>query len=154
MQKQICEDLISSWLFLSSSVRSDRLVQNMTFREICVCHLLYESASKSKEDEESGVTATDVCNFTGMLKSQTNKVINDMEKNGLLIRIRSQKDRRNIYLKLSEKGTQVYLEEHNRIVARLGKVTEDLGEKKMKEISEAMNTVGEAIMKNHRIIKD
>ncbi len=77
------------------------------FNEAFVCNLL------SRQDAAQPLTATDLCQRTKLLKSQMNKVLSEMERKGYIQRIRSEKDKRQVLLHLTEaragrlcKGTQ------------------------------------------------
>ena len=95
------ERLLGSWLNLSSTVWNRRRVSGMTFNEVLVCGLL-----KRRMDTEPDkfYIATELCAETGLFKSQMNKLINSMEEKGLVTRLRSEKDRRFVYIKLTGEG--------------------------------------------------
>lgn len=82
------EALISAWLALAGALWSSRIVSGMTFNEVHVCNHL--------NNAEQGLTATQLCQLTGLLKSQMNKVLTEMENKGHICRQRSGKDRRQL----------------------------------------------------------
>lgn len=120
---QYREDLLNAWLSLSAAVRNERLVETMTFREVFICNILFQEQFK----ENSPVTATDIANKTGMLKSQINKILVSMEENGLILRKHSEKDKRQIHILLTEEGISRYQYEHKRILRILTYVIDSMG---------------------------
>ena len=132
MNRQIEEELLSAWMSMSLNIRGNRLLSGLSFNEIVVCSFLY----RNMQMQDELLTATDLCNQTKLLKSQLNKVLNEMEKKGLIIRIRSAEDKRKIYLKLSEEKLSVYLKEHERVMEIVHGVCESLGEEKVRNFTE------------------
>lgn len=126
MNTQIEEELLSAWMSMSLNIRGNRLLTSLSFNEIVVCSFLYRNM---KEGEEL-LTATDLCSQTKLLKSQLNKVLNEMEKKGLVERIRSKEDKRKVFLKLREEKISVYLEEHKKVMQIVHRVCDALGEEK------------------------
>ena len=96
------ERLLSAWLTLSSTLWNERIVTGMTFNEAFVCNLL------SRQDAAQPLTASDLCQRTKLLKSQMNKVLSEMERKGYIQRIRSEKDKRQVLLHLTEAGQAAY----------------------------------------------
>lgn len=132
MKKQIEEELLSAWMSMSLNIRGNRLLSGLSFNEIVVCSFLY----RNMQMQDELLTATDLCNQTKLLKSQLNKVLNEMEKKGLIVRIRSAEDKRKIYLKLREEKLSVYLEEHERVMEIVHGVCASLGEEKVRTFTE------------------
>lgn len=127
-KKQISEDLLASWLAATAIIRNERIVEAMTFREICVCNILYNN-------RDTEITATDVINETGMLKSQVNKVLTDMEDKNLISRVRSNDDKRRILLSFTPEGYESYENEHEKILKILTSVVDTVGEKEAERLS-------------------
>ena len=117
------EELLQAWIDMSLSIRGNRLVSGFSFNEIVVCRILYER-------EQSGgapVTATELCRRMQLLKSQINKILTSMEKQGMLERVRSEHDRRKIELRLSPYAIKAYAAAHERILQIMGNVCARLG---------------------------
>ena len=126
------ERLLSAWLTLSSTLWNERVVTGMTFNEAFVCNLLSHQAAEAPEQP---LTATDLCERTRLLKSQMNKVLSEMEKKGYIRRLRSEQDKRQIFLSLTDEGKQAYAKEHAGITAILTALVDDLGEEKTLRIA-------------------
>lgn len=142
MDKQIEEALLDVWLDMALNIRGNRLVSGLSFNEIVICSILY----RSRKVDMGMLTATDLGNRTKLLKSQLNKVLTMMEEKGLIERIRSEKDKRKVYLKLCEEMLPVYLKEHEKVMEIVHPVCVALGEEKVKVLTglleEAMEAVG------------
>ena len=128
------ERLLSAWLTLSSTLWNERVVSGMTFNEAFVCNLLSHQA---EEAPDQPLTATALCERTRLLKSQMNKVLSEMEK----------KDKRQIFLHLTDEGKQAYAKEHAGITAILTALVAELGEKRTLQIADAVDDVSHALQK-------
>jgi len=118
------EDLLRAYLSLTAVICNRRMVSGMTFNETVVCnHLRHQQL----HDPNTPLTATDLCEKTNILKSQMNQVISSLEKQGFISRTRSQKDRRQMDLSLTESGLAAYLSAHAQASELLGHLVEKLG---------------------------
>ncbi len=138
------EQLLSAWLTLSSTLWNERVVTGMTFNEAFVCNLLSHQA---QEAPDHPLTATDLCEHTRLLKSQMNKVLSEMEKKGYIQRLRSTKDRRQIFLRLTEEGQRAYDAEHAAITLILNRLIADIGEEKALRTAEAVTEIAQSLKK-------
>ena len=102
------EELLQSWIDMSLRIRGNRLVSGFSFNEIVICRILYRQQQQGGEP----VTAADLCRSMQLLKSQINKILNDMEKQGLIERERSETDRRKMEIRLKPGAEQVYMQAH------------------------------------------
>ena len=134
------ERLINSWMALSGILRNERLVKGFTFREISICEYIYEAGG-------SAVTPSDITAFTGMLKSQTHKVLSDLEKKGYITREKNPLDKRQHILTLTPEGKKNYLKEHREVIRILDKVTEGMSEAKIKNICNGIDEITAAMRK-------
>lgn len=131
MNRQKEEALLAAWIDMSMNIRGNRLLSRLSFNEIVVCSILY----RSRNDGDGMLTATDLCNRTKLLKSQLNKVLNEMEKKGLIERIRSVEDKRKIFLKMREENLSVYLEEHEKVMNIVHRISLSMGEGKVQTLT-------------------
>lgn len=138
------ERLLSAWLTLSSTLWNERVVTGMTFNEAFICNLL---AHQANDAPEQPLTATDLCERTRLLKSQMNKVLSEMEKKGYIQRARSEKDKRQIFIRLTETGQRAYAAEHAGITAILNQLVRDLGEEKALHAAETVDEISRALKK-------
>lgn len=138
--RQNAELLLASWLKLYSTVWNERIVTGMTFNEAYICNLLlHQSAHK----EHAGLTATDLCALTGLLKSQMNKTLVEMEQKGYIIRTRSTSDRRAVYITLSQSGIKAYYESHEKTMKIMDTLAASLGDDDSLKTAAVLNNVAE-----------
>lgn len=135
------ERLLSAWLTLSSTLWNERIVTGMTFNEAFVCNLL------SRQDAAQPLTATDLCQRTKLLKSQMNKVLSEMERKGYVQRMRSEKDKRQVLLRLTEAGQTAYAKEHSGISEILHRLVKDLGEEKALHAADIVEEITQSLEK-------
>lgn len=127
------EDLLSAWLTLSSTVSNERMVSYLSFNEAFVCHLLYKQQCL---DPEGFLTATALCIQTKMLKSQMNKILNSLERKGLIQKTRATTDKRLVYVKLCKAHLKLYEKEHAQILEIIDQLIEKIG---IQETIQAIN---------------
>ncbi len=141
MNRILEEELLSAWMKMALNIRGNRIVDGLSFNEIVICSILY----RSKENGVEMLTATDLTVHTRFLKSQLNKVLNLMEEKELIERIRSEKDKRKVYIRLREDRLSVYLDEHEKVMTIVRAVCEALGEEKAKILTELLEETVEAV---------
>lgn len=134
--RQNSEELLASWLNLYSTVWNERIVTGMTFNEAYICNLLLRCQSKSEH-----ITATDLCSTTGLLKSQMNKTLSEMENKGYIFRTRSTTDKRVVYITISEAGKAAYLKSHEKTMVIMDELTLSLGEAESAKTAELLNLI-------------
>ena len=135
------EKLLEAWLALSGILRNERLVSGFTFREISICHIIYNAP------KDTFITPTDITTFTGMLKSQTNKVLNDLIKKDYISKERNPKDKRQFILTLTETGKKMYEIEHNEVIKLLDTVTSKLTDKRVDSLCKDLYYITDILSK-------
>ena len=111
------EKLLQSWLRLTTRIVNSRIVPDMTYNESLICNILYNQSRSSEEK----LTATHLCQMTGMLKSQMNRTLNGLEARGIILRERSTRDKRNIFVSMNPENTQEYiLQAIDAMIERIG----------------------------------
>jgi len=147
MQKtDINEQLLSSWLRLTMTICNEKLVSDMPYNEAVICNILYHNM---KNHPEHPLTATDLCKQTRMLKSQMNRTLTSMEDKGLIIRTRSEEDRRHIFVQLNKEEIDLYLHQHTKILHLVDTMISRFGEDKIQEIMklfEDISDIAEEVM--------
>lgn len=117
------EALLRAWMQMTVCIRGNRILSRFSFNEILICNLLL----RDQEGEGAGLTATELCRQTRLLKSQMNHLLSGMEKEGLIHREKSRRDQRSVRIRLREEALPLYHEEHEKILAIVGKVRSRLG---------------------------
>ncbi len=137
---QMNERLLSSWLRVSTTIVNSRVVSELTYNEALVCNALYRNKMLCIG---KNLTATELCNETKMVKSQINRTLNMLENKGIITRTRSQIDKRCVFVTLNEGNDDLYMIQHNRILALLDGIMAELGEEKTKQTIETLDAVAE-----------
>lgn len=117
------EELLQAWIDMSMRIRGNRLVSGFSFNEIIICRMLYQQQTQGG----TPLTATDLCRRMQLLKSQVNKLLTNLERNGMIQRVRSERDRRKMEIRLRPGGEEAYLTAHKRIVKIMSYVIARLG---------------------------
>ena len=104
------EALLKTWLRLSTSIINNRLVSEMSYNESLVCSILYSHTKLG-----ISMTATELCHFTKMLKSQMNRTLNLLEEKKLILRQRSDTDKRQVMILFNMEHAQAYENQHQKI---------------------------------------
>lgn len=131
MDSRVKDALLNAWMSMALNIRGNRILSNLSFNEIVVCSILY----RNMQEDKPMLTATDLCNDMKLLKSQLNRELNLLEERGLIERIRSDKDKRKVFIKLREDNLSVYLEEHEKVMYIVHNICMMLGEEKAKELT-------------------
>lgn len=140
--KELNEELLEAWLRLSTIINNERLVSDMPYNEALVCNILYKY---EKREPEKNVTATDLCRETRMLKSQMNRTLNSLEEKNIIKRMRSDKDKRQVFISLNMEETDIYYRQHEKIIELLDTVIEKFGEEKSLEIIKLFTTISNTL---------
>lgn len=101
----ISEVLLDSYLRFSTAICNERVVSELPYNEALICNLLYRRAPQA-------LTATELCEATRMQKSQMARTLNEMEEKGLIVRCRSDADRRLVRIELKRDGAEAFFRQH------------------------------------------
>lgn len=137
------EELLNAWLKVSTAIRNDKLVPSLTYNESVVCHLLL----RNYVDGGNGLTATDLCRETQIQKSQMNRILNALESRDLILRERSESDRRRVLITMNRDKSDAFDAQHKAILKIVGAVASQLGPERSKEIVGALEDLAEAARK-------
>ncbi|MDY3091354.1 MAG: helix-turn-helix domain-containing protein [Erysipelotrichaceae bacterium] len=133
---EINENILSSWIRVMLAIDSQRLIKDMPFNEAVICNILYHGEKK--------MTATDLCEITGMKKSQMNRTLTAMEDKGMIKRERSLNDKRQIYISIDENNKDIYMKMHENTLKIVEKIASKLDKKELEEVIRVFNLVAEA----------
>ena len=99
-----------------------------------ICRYLYQN-------QDLDVTATDLCNYMRMQKSQMNRTLTSMEKKQLITRIRSEKDTRKIYITLNDSMIRIYKKQHEKILKIVDELFDKIGYERQPEVIELFDLI-------------
>ena len=142
--ESLSEQLLEAWLDISAIIRNDRIVNGLTFNETFICNILLR---QKKKDDKTYLTAVDLCASTGILKSQMNRCLTSLEEKGLIERIRSEEDKRKIYIKFREENSRLYEEEHQHSLKIPDKLIQRMGKEKIEQTIGLLNEIIDTIKK-------
>ena len=114
---ELNEQILDAWIHLTTAINNERIVSEMPLNEALICRILYKK-------QKSEITATDLCAWTKMQKSQMNRTLMNMEKKNWIQRQRSKKDRRQILIALNEEKMRAYQEQHEHVLNIVSKLVE------------------------------
>ncbi len=139
----LSEELLDSWLNLSMNLWNERLVSFMSYNEALVCHLLYHKYTHFPEDPF--MTLMQLSAQTNILKSQMNKTITALESQGFVIRQRSKKDKRIIYISINVENLDLYMKEHINVLHTTDSIIEGLGQEQTLQAINIFNAITNTI---------
>lgn len=140
---QLNAELLESYIRVSMKLWNERAVRYMPYNEALVCHLL--SVQQSLHSDAPYLTLMQLCEATGILKSQMNKTLNSLEEQGLIKRERSKSDKRVVYITLSEDNMGIYRDEQKNISMIVNRIIERLGIERSYEAISIFNDIASEI---------
>lgn len=137
---QTNEALLGAWLRVSTSINNNRLVTDLPYNESLICNVLYRNELAHPEKQ---LTATELCAETKILKSQMNRILEQMEEKQLIFRERSPQDKRKIYIRLNHNPASAYFIQHKKILAIMDSVITGLGKDKAEMTVQLLNEISD-----------
>lgn len=122
------EDMLRSYINMSANIKENRLLSGLSFNEIMVMNLIVEEEMSFKEIQER----------LNILKSQLNRIINDLKTKGLIETYVPLDDKRKLMIK---KGNNIalYFKEHEKMLDLMSLVKKELGEEDFKKLIELLD---------------
>lgn len=140
--EKLNEDLLDAWLKLSTTVVNNRIVSELSFNESLVCNILYK---KLVENDCETVTATYLCKETKILKSQMNRILNQLESKNIIVRERSTEDKRQVHVKMNQDHLCKYKNQHANILRIVDLIIERIGTENTIHMVENLNVISELV---------
>lgn len=78
--------------------------------------------------------STQLASRLGVTRSAVSQMVNKMEKEGLLIRVPDEVDRKIAYIQLTEEAMEAYQGEFNAAAEFVGRIVDEFGETKMEKL--------------------
>ena len=101
--------LLRAWVQLSGILKNSRFTKELPYNEAIVMLMLYE---KYQQDGVGILSVKEITSSTRMLKSLVNRTINALETKGLLLRCKSEGDKRIAYVRCVEDQLGLFLQVH------------------------------------------
>ena len=143
MAEELGEELLDAWVDISISVINERLVTMLTYKEALVCNVLRRAGSVVGSDAP-GLTATELCRATSMVKSQMNGILTSLEEKQVVRRARSAQDRRRIEVLLDDGPDNLYRRQHEALLELVDRISERLGADATAETIETLDKLADA----------
>lgn len=131
------ESLLDSYLRFSTAISNERLVSELPYNEALICNLLQRAAPQA-------LTATELCGQTQMQKSQMARTLNEMEEKGLILRRRSQSDRRQVLVELDRDRAQAFFRQHAKTLEMAEAIGRRLGPEKIQTLTDLLCEAADA----------
>ncbi len=138
---QLNENLLHTWLRLSTTIVNDRVVEGLSYNEALVCNIL---VSEKMKNPEKKMTATDLCFRTKMLKSQMNRTLTQLEIKGIICRQRSKQDRRQVFVSMNMDQAGTYQKLHDKVLNLVDAIIERIGEEKALQAVQLFDDIASA----------
>lgn len=122
------EELLRAYINMSVNIKENRLLSDLSFNEIMVMNLIVEEERSFKELEER----------LNILKSQLNRIINDLKAKGLVETYIPLNDKRKLIIKKGN-NIELYNTEHERMLRLMSLVKNKLGEADFKKLIDLLN---------------
>lgn len=136
MDTKINEELLYSWLRLTTTISNDRLVSELPFNESLICHVLLHHGN-------IGMSPTELCQETKMVKSLMNRTLNSLEEKGMIKRSRREENKRWVKILLDESKLDKYHCQHERIISLIDAVMNQYGKDKAAEVVNMMTKIAD-----------
>ena len=137
--EHINEDVLTAWLRRSRVICNERLVTELPLNESLVCNAICRSL---RQDPDRPITATWLCSELKMQKSLANRTLTSLEEKGIIIRSRSEDDKRNVFITFNH--TETYEEQHGQILALVDTILEKIGKDKANDILTLFHLIADA----------
>ena len=135
------ERVLKSWIHMLMAVNGEHAVSSLTYNEAIICNVLIHS--------EKEITATDLCNVMKMQKSQMNRTLTSMEEKGMIRRIRSENDKRQIIIKFVDEEENPYFNEHEKILKYVDRLLEHFGVENIENMIELFDYISKIAQENN-----
>ena len=110
------EEMLRSYINMSSIIKENRLLNDLSFNEIMVMNLIVEEEMPFKVLQKR----------LNVLKSQLNRIINDLKTKGLIETYIPLDDKRMLMIKKSN-NIALYFKEHEKMLKLMSLVKNELG---------------------------
>ena len=124
MNDNLQNNLILSWVKLSGIIKNSRITSGLKYNEAIIMLSIY---NRYLIDGEGFTSVRDIIKETGMLKSQANRTLGELEKQGLITFTKGIKDRRTKFVKCVKAKLDVFLAVHNSSVRVAEKIIGIIG---------------------------
>jgi DNA-binding MarR family transcriptional regulator len=92
-----------------------------------------------EQKSEKGIKVSDLTKLMKGTKSATSKMLRTLEEKDYIIRISDEKDKRNVYIKLSAKGEAIFLQSINSMNQYVESIIDKMGMEDIEQLISLLN---------------
>ena len=128
------EIMLKAWINMSVNTRENRLLNELSFNEMLVLNMIQDKECSFKE----------LVNELNILKSQLNRVIQNLVQKKLIIAYTPENDKRSLMVKKGD-NTELYKQEHERMIEIMRKIRKQIGEEDTLKLIYLLNQVASLV---------
>ena len=128
------EIMLKAWINMSVNTRENRLLNELSFNEMLVLNMIQGKECSFKE----------LVNELNILKSQLNRVIQNLVQKKLIIAYTPENDKRSLMIKKGD-NTELYKQEHARMIEIMRKIRKQIGEEDTLKLIYLLNQVASLV---------
>ena len=128
------EIMLKAWINMSVNTRENRLLNELSFNEMLVLNMIQDKECSFKE----------LVNELNILKSQLNRVIQNLLQKKLIIAYTPENDKRSLMIKKGD-NTELYKQEHARMIEIMRKIRKQIGEEDTLKLIYLLNQVASLV---------
>ena len=128
------EIMLKAWINMSVNTRENRLLNELSFNEMLVLNMIQDKECSFKE----------LVNELNILKSQLNRVIQNLVQKKLIIADTPENDKRSLMIKKGD-NTELYKQEHARMIEIMRKIRKQIGEEDTLKLIYLLNQVASLV---------
>ena len=118
------EEIISSWIYLTSIIKNCRITTEFSYNESVILNLAYK---KYLFDAKGLLPVKEIIKETFMLKSLVNRTIDALESKKMIIKEKNITDKRELNIKINPNNIDKYIKSHNDILKYVKKIVDFIG---------------------------
>ena len=128
------EIMLKAWINMSVNTRENRLLNELSFNEMLVLNMIQDKECSFKE----------LVNELNILKSQLNRVIQNLVQKKLIIAYTPENDKRSLMIKKGD-NTELYKQEHACMIEIMRKIRKQIGEEDTLKLIYLLNQVASLV---------
>ena len=128
------EIMLKAWINMSVNTRENRLLNELSFNEMLVLNMIQDKECSFKE----------LVNELNILKSQLNRVIQNLVQKKLIIAYTPENDKRSLMIKKGD-NTELYKQEHARMIEIMRQIRKQIGEEDTLKLIYLLNQVASLV---------
>lgn len=130
------KELFDLFLKIRKLIKSESTTLNLNLTDLIVFGILINVHVNNNGKQ---IQAKDLSDKMNISRPALNNILNRLENQGLITRIRGKKDRRKVFLEMSEKACLLYENEHAILMDILSRYISKMGDEDAKEFNRLLN---------------